>query len=145
MLPFPKDIKVPKYDKYDGNGDPHDHVRHFYALSMDFMHEDTFLMHMFPRSLRGQVMEWFTKLSPPLKTFDDLAKCFIQKYSYNIQHHVTMLDLCNIKQKLGELFATYLQRWRSLYSWYPRQVPEAENFDIFVNMLVPELYFDLRK
>ena len=53
MLPFPKDIEVPKYDKYDGNGDPHDHVRHFYAISMDFMHEDTFLMHLFPRSLRG--------------------------------------------------------------------------------------------
>ena len=34
MQPFPRDIEVPKYDKYDGNGDPHDHVRHFYVLSM---------------------------------------------------------------------------------------------------------------
>lgn len=25
MLPFPKDIEVPKYDKYYGNGDPRDH------------------------------------------------------------------------------------------------------------------------
>ena len=38
MQPFPKDIEVPKYEKYDGNGDPHDHVRHFYAINMDFMH-----------------------------------------------------------------------------------------------------------
>ena len=41
MLPFPKDIEVPKYEKYDGNRDLHDHVRQFYALSMDFMHDDT--------------------------------------------------------------------------------------------------------
>ena len=26
MVPFLWDIKVPKYDKYDGNSDPHDHV-----------------------------------------------------------------------------------------------------------------------
>ena len=116
MQPFPKDIEVPKYDKYDGNGDPHDHVRHFYALSMDFMHEDTFLMRLFPRSLRGQAMEWFTKLSPPIKTFDELARRFIQQYSYNIQHPMTVLDLCNVKQRVGEPFTTYLQRWRALYS-----------------------------
>ena len=26
MIPFPWDIEVPKYEKYDGNSDPHDHV-----------------------------------------------------------------------------------------------------------------------
>ena len=26
MVPFPRDIEVPKYDKYDGNSDPNDHV-----------------------------------------------------------------------------------------------------------------------
>ena len=67
MVSFPRDIEVPKYDKYDGNGDPHDHVHHFYALSMDFIYEDTFLLWLFPRSLRGQAMEWFMKLTPPLK------------------------------------------------------------------------------
>ncbi len=54
MLPFPKDIEVPKYEKYDGNGDTHNNLRHFYALGMDFMHEDTFLMHLFPRSLKRE-------------------------------------------------------------------------------------------
>ena len=97
MPPFPKDIEVLKYEKYDGNGDPYDHVRHFYAISMDFMHEDSYLMHLFPRSLRGKAMEWFTKLTPPLNTFDKLAQFFIQEYSYKIQHPVTMLDLCQIK------------------------------------------------
>ena len=72
MPPFPKDIEVPKYDKYDGYGDPHDHVRYFYAISMDFMHEDSYLMHLFPRSLREQAMEWFTKLTPPLKYLTSL-------------------------------------------------------------------------
>ena len=26
MVPFPQDIEVPKYEKYNGNSNPHDHV-----------------------------------------------------------------------------------------------------------------------
>lgn len=62
MIPFPVDIEVSKNDKYDGNCDPRDHMRHFYALSMDFMHEDTYHTRFFLRSLRAQAMEWFMKL-----------------------------------------------------------------------------------
>lgn len=78
MVPFPRDMEVPKYDKYDGNGDPRDHVRHFYALSMNFMHEDTYLMRLFSRSLRDQAMEWFTKYSRPLKSLYELTQWYIQ-------------------------------------------------------------------
>ena len=85
------------------------------------------------------------KTESPLKTFDEFAQCFIQQYSYNIQHPVIVLDLCQIKEKSGEPFSIYLQRWRSLYSQYPWQVPKATKIDIFVNTLIPELYFDLRK
>ena len=145
MVPFPRDIEVPKYDKYDGNSDPNDHVRHFYALSMDFIHEETYLLRRIPRSLKGQALEWFTKLSPPIKTFDELARRFTQHYSYNIQQPITMIDLAAMKQHQGEPFATYLQCWRALYSRYPRHLPEQEKIDIFVNTLIPKLYYDLRK
>lgn len=109
MIPFPRDVDIPKYDKYDGNEDPHNYIRQFYALSMEFMHDDTCLMWLFPISLNGQATESFTKITPPLKSFDELVKRFIQHYSYNISHPITMLDLCNMKQKVGEPFFTYLQ------------------------------------
>ena len=48
MVPFLGYIEVPKYDKYNGNGDPHDHVHHFYALSMDFINEETYLLRLCP-------------------------------------------------------------------------------------------------
>ena len=47
MVPFPRDIEVLTYDKYDQNGDPHDHVCHFYTLSIDFIHEDAYLLSFF--------------------------------------------------------------------------------------------------
>lgn len=97
MLPFPRDVKIPKYNKYDGSGEPCDHIRQLYALNMECMHDHTYLMRLFPRSLSGQVMEWITKISPPLKSFDELLKIFIQHYSYKTKHVRTMIDLCIIK------------------------------------------------
>ena len=48
MPPFPKKVEIPKYDKYDGNSNTQDHVREFCTQSMEFMHEPTYLMHLFP-------------------------------------------------------------------------------------------------
>ena len=39
--PFPLKFEMPKYDKYYGNGYPHDKIRDFHALSMKVMHEKT--------------------------------------------------------------------------------------------------------
>ena len=91
---------------------------------MGFIHEDTYLLRLFPTSLNGQALEWFTKLSPPIKTFDELARRFTQHYSENIQQPITMIDLATMKQHQGHPFSTYLQHWRALYSRYPHQLPE---------------------
>ena len=84
MPPFPRGVELPKYDKYFGTTDPQDHLREFGALSMEFMHNQTYLMHLFPRSLGGQAMEWFSHLPPGIKSFDDIANLFVQQYSHNI-------------------------------------------------------------
>lgn len=112
---------------------------------MNSMHEDTYPMSLIPRSLRGKAMQWSTKWTPPLKKFGKLAQHFIQQYSYNIQYHVTMFGFCSIKKKQGKPFTTYLERWRSPHSRYPQQVPEIEKIHIFVNKIVPKIFFDLIK
>ena len=80
-------------------------------------------MRLFPRSLKGQAMECFTKITPPLKNFEELVQKFIQHFSYNVQKLVFMLDLYNLKQDQGELFVTFLQIWRKLCSRYSREIP----------------------
>ena len=65
-------------------------------------------------------------------------------YSYNIRHEVTMLDLCNIKQKHGEPFLTFLQRWRHLLSKYPRNILESERMEIFIQNLTPDMSYKVQ-
>lgn len=136
---FPSRTKIPKSDKYDGNSDPQDHVQEFCSLCMEFMHKKTYLMCLFPRSLGGQAMEWFSSLPVGIKSFEELVELFLQQYSYNIHLPVTMIELCNTKQKIGEPFLTFLQRWRKRFSRYSQPIPDFEKMDIFVNNLIPEL------
>lgn len=51
MIPFPSNFEVPKFDKYQGKGDPRDHIREFSATCLEVAHNDSYLMQLFPRSL----------------------------------------------------------------------------------------------
>jgi hypothetical protein len=110
MIPFPKHCEIPKFDRYNGKMDPIDHVREFRDMSFEFAHEDTYLMRFFPCRLGGQSMEWLSKITPPINTFEELIKKFISQYSYNIQHQIMMLDLCKEFYFFGEPFINFLQR-----------------------------------
>lgn len=145
MKDFPKRVEFPQYDKYDGSGDPHGHVHQFYTMSFEFHQDDSYLMRLFPRSLKGQAMEWFTNITPPVKTFRELVHRFVQHFAYNLSRSVTMLDLCNLKQNQGEPFVTFLQRWRRQCSRYPRTIHEDEKIDILVSNLVPEMRYEIKK
>ena len=78
MSPFSRGVELPKYDKYFGTTDPQDHLWEFGALLMEFMHNQTYLMRLFPRSLGGQAMEWFSHLPTGIKTFNEIANLFVQ-------------------------------------------------------------------
>jgi len=73
-------------------------------------YSDNYLMRLFPRSLGGQALEWFLHLSQgSLTTFADLSEKFVRNFSYNVEHELKMMDLCNTKQRNGESFSLFLQ------------------------------------
>lgn len=77
MIPFPPNYEIPKYNKYNGKTDPQDHVREFFIMSIEFVHNETYLMRLFLRSFGGQAMEWFLKLPPGFKSFEELVDKFV--------------------------------------------------------------------
>ena len=77
MPPFLGGVELPKYEKYFGTTNPQDHLQEFGSLTMEFMHNQTYLMHLFPRILGSQAMEWFSHLTLGIKTFDEIANLFI--------------------------------------------------------------------
>lgn len=102
------------------------------------------MMRLFPKRLGGQTMEWISKLTPPIKSFDELVNKLISQYSYNIQHDFTMLNICNTKQKNNETCMVFLQRWRRMVSRYPRDVPEKEKMEILIDNSNDKMSYQLK-
>ena len=78
MPPFPRGVELTKYNKYFGTSGLQDCLRVFSTFSMEFIHNQTYLMHLFPWSLGGQTMEWVSRLLIGIKTFHEIANMFIQ-------------------------------------------------------------------
>jgi len=101
-------------------------------------------MRLFPRSLGGQSTKWFAHLPPGIKKFHELMEKFVNHFSYNFEHEISMTDLCNTKQKNGESFVAFLQRWRSLASKLPWPIPKKQLVTMFVTNLNQEMGFHLQ-
>jgi hypothetical protein len=47
-----------------------------------------------------------------------------------------MKDLCNTKQRNGETFTVFLQRWRRLFSRYAYPIPKKERWKFLLITLM---------
>lgn len=97
--PFPPHFETPKFDKYKRKGDPRDHIRYFFTPCIEVVHEDTYILRLFPKSLGEPALEWFSHLPPRITSWGKLAKLFIYNFSHNIDNLVSLIDLCTTKQK----------------------------------------------
>lgn len=108
-------------------------------------YNDNYLLHLFPKSLGGTTVEWFYKIPcGTITTFVELSEKFIAQYAHNVENELTLLDLCNSKQKEGESLADYLQQWQNLTTRLSYQPPEKHLTKIFINNLHPKLYHFMR-
>lgn len=97
-VPFPPYFELPKFEKYKGKDDQRDHAKDFFMSYQEVAYSDNYLIRLFSQSLGGQALEWFLHLPKgSLTTFVNLSTRFIKHFSYNVEHKLTMMDLCNTK------------------------------------------------
>jgi len=56
-------------------------------------------------------MEWFSRLPTGIKTFKEIMEAFHKNYNFNMGTDVSLEELSTLKQRKGDLFAFFLQRW----------------------------------
>ena len=101
-------------------------------------------MRLFPCSLGGPALEWYSKLPRNIKSWKELAEKFISHFSFNITNEVTLSYLCTTKQKLGEPFMTFLLCWRNLVSQCSLDIPKEEQVNLCIDNLIPDLMYELK-
>ncbi|XP_070010402.1 uncharacterized protein [Nicotiana sylvestris] len=141
---FPAGFKMPKFDLYDGHGDPVAHLRGFCRKMRGAGGRDELLMAYFSQSLSGSALEWYTwQDRSRWYTWDDLAQALTCHFQYNLEIVLDRLSLTKIKKNPGEIFKEYAFRWRQQAARVDPPMKESEMVDYFLQALEPTYFSHL--
>ncbi|XP_070014105.1 uncharacterized protein [Nicotiana sylvestris] len=132
---------MPKFDLYDGHGDPVAHMRGFYSKMRGSSGKDELLMAYLSQSLNGAALEWYTRQDHNRwYIWDDLAQAFARHFQYNIEIVRDRLSLTKIEKKPSESFREYGFRWREQVARVNPPMEENEMVEYFLQALEPTYF-----
>ncbi|XP_070019402.1 uncharacterized protein [Nicotiana sylvestris] len=136
MLPhvhLPLGFKTPKFEKYDGHGDPIAHLKRYCNQLRGTGRKEELLMAYFGESLVGIASEWYMDQDISYwHIWDDLARDFIRQFQYNIDISPDRNSLTNLKKKSSESFREYAVKWHEQTSRVKPPMDEIEMVTVFL-------------
>lgn len=102
-------------DRYDGSTDPDEHID-VYTIDIGlFTTSEAIMCRVFPNSLKGMALSWFTKLPPySVDSFKTLVNLFTTQFATSRPHYLTSIALVNICQGRGESLRTFMDRFNQV-------------------------------
>nr|XP_033514068.1 uncharacterized protein LOC117278716 [Nicotiana tomentosiformis] len=111
---IPVGYKPPKFDIFNGTGDPHAHLRAYCDKLVRVGRNEKLSMKLFIGSLAWEELLWYTRQDPRnWRTWQDMVKDFMNRFQFNTEITPDRFVLVNLQKKLSELFQEYAHRWRS--------------------------------
>ncbi|XP_071912336.1 uncharacterized protein [Coffea arabica] len=139
---LPVGFKTPKFNKYDGTGNPKTHLRLFANKLGRLVDDENLPLRLFPESLEGDALDWYSNLKPEeVKTWLDLSNAFIRQYEYNCELAPTRTTLEGTKRRPSEDHKTYAKRWRKIAAKVEPPMTEDEIVHTFIKAHDPP-YFE---
>ncbi|XP_070034213.1 uncharacterized protein [Nicotiana tomentosiformis] len=138
---LPAGFKMPKFDLYDGHGDPVAHLRGFCSKMRGAGGKDELLMAYLSQSLSAEALEWYTRQDASRwYTWDNLAQAFARHFQYNIDIIPDRLSLTKVEKKSSESFREYGFRWREQAARVNPPMEEYEMVEYFLQALEPTYF-----
>jgi len=92
--PLPDKWKGFNKDQYDRSTDPDEHMDAYTTHMSLYTSDDEVLCRVFPTSLKGAALGWFTKLPPNfIDSFATLVVKFETQFATSMPHHITSIAL----------------------------------------------------
>jgi hypothetical protein len=114
LLRMPPNYQPPKFQQFDGKGNPRQHIAHFVETCNNAGTKGDLMVKQFVRSLKGNAFDWYTDLESGLiDTWEQLEREFLNRF-YSTRRVVSMIELTNTRQWKEELVIDYIHRWRNL-------------------------------
>jgi len=97
---------------YDGSTDPDEHLNVYKTQMTLYTTDNNVWCKVFPTSLQGELLTWFTELPPnSIDDFDLLAAKFFTQYATSRPHHMSSMSLLAVQQEKGESLRIFLDRF----------------------------------
>ena len=111
-VPLPDKWKGFNRDWYDESTDPDKHMDAYTTHTSLYTSNNVVLCGVFPTSLKGATLSWFTKLPPnSIDSFATLVVKFETQFATSRPHHLTFIALVGIHQKKGESLRAFVDRF----------------------------------
>ena len=111
-FPLPDKFKDPWVDKYDGSGDPSNHIEGFRAHLALHGNPDEIACPAFPLTLKGVAKDWFSNLKPQsIDDFNTLGRQFMNQFLAVRRRKNNPAYLLSLVQGKEESLKDYLHRF----------------------------------
>ena len=111
-FPLPDKFKVPWIDRYDGSGDPSNHMESFRAHLILHGTPDEIACRAFPLTSKRVAKEWFGNLNPKsIDNFDTLGCQFMNQFLAARRRKKNPAYLLSLVQGKTESLENYMQRF----------------------------------
>nr|XP_009589561.1 uncharacterized protein LOC104086917 [Nicotiana tomentosiformis] len=112
-LKMPAGYQPPKFQQFDGKGNPKQHIAHFVETCNNAGTYGDYLVKQFVCSLKGNSFDWYTDLKAGfINSWKQLEHELLNRF-YSTRHTVSMVELRNIRQWKDEPIADLINQWNN--------------------------------
>ena len=98
LLKMPLSYQPPKFQQFDGKGNPRQHIAHFVETCNNAGTNGDLMVKQFVRSLKGNAFDWYTNFESGSIDSQEPLKCEFLNRFYSTCHVVSMIELINAWQ-----------------------------------------------
>ncbi|KAJ8526532.1 hypothetical protein K7X08_029009 [Anisodus acutangulus] len=134
---------VPKFDLFDGKGNPHAHLRSYCDKLIGVGKDQAIIMKLFVRSLTGETLDWYTSQNPrKWRNWSTMAQDFVDRFKFNADTVLDIFYLMKLEKKSTETFREYAMKWRAEAAKVQPPIAESEMTTLFVQSLKDATYYE---
>ncbi|KAL0421118.1 UNVERIFIED_CONTAM: hypothetical protein Slati_3134700 [Sesamum latifolium] len=132
QLRMPENYQLPKFQQFNGHGDPRQHIAHFVETCNNVGTDGDLLAKQFVLSLKDVAFDWYIDLEAnSIDSWNDLQNKFFSRF-FSARRTVSMIELANQKQGKDELVLDYINNWRNLSLNYKGTLPEISAVELCI-------------
>ncbi|XP_070026248.1 uncharacterized protein [Nicotiana sylvestris] len=140
-IKLPEGYKPPKFEMFDGKGDPTVHLRTYCDKLVGVGKDEKIRMNFFMRSLIGDALSWYISRDPKKwSNWVGMVSDFMDKFRFNTENASDVFYIQNLKKKPTETFCGYATRWRSEAAKVRPALEEEQMNKFFVRAQDPQYY-----